>query len=259
MRRALVRRLDRRLDRAGLLRFDGASQQYPSNGAEFTALTGLTASSLYLFDEASGTLDDKIGSADLTAVGTPTYGVTREGRRGVHYDDVLDANRADVNAVGTSSFVAFGVFGIQPSPPPQDYAGLMGRTNITGAEEWAVWRRTNNDVTARIRDSGTNERTLTVAGTTFADNLHFVALQVDRAAATARLRVVRSGGTALTASGSVAGFATLDGASQAYGFGPGVGSTPFRGAFVGWGGIAMGVQCEGASILQNLSRALGWE
>ena len=230
---------------------------YPTTATEFAAYTGLTPTSLYLFNEASGNLLDKSSSNDLTVNGTPTFSFSRSNQRGIHYDTETDHHSADVLAVGSTSFLAWGVFGVETGAV--DFAGLMGRTNATGAEEWIVYHRTSGVVTARIRDAAAGEVSVSTAAASLDTALHLVQLQVDRSAATVRLRVSRPGTAALTASGSIAGFGSLDGASQKHGYCPLIGSVPFKGGSCYGAGTRINADTEGASVTADLSKALGWE
>lgn len=267
MRRALVRRLDRRLDRAGLLRFDGASQQYPSSGAEFTALTGVTASSLYLFDEASGTLDDKIGAADLPVVGTPTYAYSVSGRRGVYYDAGTDGNNADVNAVGSSSFATHQVCALVTNPGTNQY-GIYRRTSGSSPAQafmvfWALG--SNGYPQMFIRDGTSATQANPGSGSldirSYIGRPFIVSQQIDKAGARMYGRVSMPGVGSFAADVSIAGYGSLDVAGQKFGIGiasPTVGATA-TGFWTGWAAFVLGAGAEGASYLQNMHRALGWE
>lgn len=260
MRRALVRRLDRRLDRAGLLRFDGASQQYPSSGAEFAALTGLTASSLYLFDEASGTLDDKVGAADLTVNATPQFAYDSGGRRGIYYDDAAARHGTDgVNIPTGASLIATCVCRLITAPGAS--VGAVSCLTAAADPGWGIYFNTtaNDRPNMLVRDAAAGS--LAVIGadvdwpTTYPGNWLW-SIQIDRANTTARSRISYSGGLAGVLSGSIAGFGDLFGGTQKFAFG--AGNALSGGIWVGWGAYLTGVQCEGANVLENLHKSLGW-
>jgi hypothetical protein len=83
-------------------------------------------------------------------------------------------------------------------------------------------------------------------------------LQIDRTAAVARSRwSLIGGGVVEELSGSIAGFGSLDGAAQVFGFGaiPGLA----YGCAASWCAVATGAQCEGASFLATMARRLGVE
>lgn len=258
MRRPLVRRLDRRLDRAGLLRFDAASQQYPSSGAEFTALTGLTASSLYLFDEASGDLIDRVGAVNLpVALGTPLYNQSEGGRRTIKYES-SEGHGADVHAFGTTSAWFAAVASV---PAGSGTIGIVGRSNAGLTEGAWIYLQipASGTIGAIVRDDGAGSAVFQATGLdTRGKGLMLIQGQIDRAAAQARIRVSSVVGVG-SGSGSIAGFSTLDGASQRYQHGYLLGIGSATNSHHAWGAVATGVQCEGASLLQNVARALGWE
>lgn len=230
---------------------------FPQDGASFTAHTGRTLDSLYLFNEASGNVLDKIGSANLTAGGTPTFSVDREGRRGIHYDANIDRHSADVHAVGTTSFLAFGVFGVQAGHA--DFAGLMGRINAGADPGWIVYHRSSGAVEFIVRDDGAGLVNQATAAASLATALTFVGFQCDRTAAVVRVRASRPGAAALTTSASIAAFSTFNGAGLQFGFGPALGGSNVLGALVCYGGIRVNADTEGASVLSDLAKSLGWE
>lgn len=229
---------------------------YPVTGTHFTALTGLTATSLYVFDEASGNLDDKIATHDLTAAGTPTFAHIVQGRRGIHYDAAADGHAANVHDLADASGIYTTVFS---EVSDVGTAGIMGRVNATLAEGVSIEIATGaNDLRYLVRDSGVNSTITTTTGQNFRDGrLTLVSLQIDRANTTARLRASYNGG-AVTATSSIAGFATVAGASQTFGFGAYGAGVRTGGAANFWAAVITGAQCEGANVLQNLHRALGW-
>lgn len=233
----------------------GGERPYPTNGTAFTALTGITLDSLYLFDESASPVDDKIGAADLAAAGTPTYGVMKSGRRGIYYDAAAERHAADVNDPGASSFLHFGVctFGALV-----DFAGCFGRGNATQAEQWLVWMRSATGVIeARVRDNAAGAVSIaTGALAAIITRPCLVGLQVDRTAAVVRLRG-SDGSNAVSASGSIAGFGSLSGAAQVFGYGAITGT--LQGGWSGYGGFRQGVDVEGASVLADLAHDLGWE
>lgn len=261
MHRPLVRRLARRLDQAGMLRRPHLVQR-PTSGGEFTSLTGLSAASLYLFDEASGTLDDKIGAADLAVTATPQFGYQSGGRAGIYYDDTTAAHAADsVNVPTAASIVA--VAECRLVSTPSSLAGVLSCWTATADPGWAFYLSTsaNDRPTVVVRDSGANSRSLLGADvdwpTTYPGNWLW-SIQIDRAAATVRSRVSYAGGLAgAELSGSLAGFGDIFGGTQR--FTTGAGHLLGGGMWLGWAAYLTGVQCEGAAVLANLHRALGWE
>lgn len=233
-----------------------AGAVYPVTGTHFTSLTGLTATSLYVFDEASGDLDDKIATHDLAAAGTPTFAYTVQGRRGIHYDAAADGHAANVHDLADASGIYTTIFS---EVADVGTAGIMGRVNATLAEGASIEIATGaNDLRLLVRDSGVNSLIAATTGVNFRDGrLTMVSLQIDRAGTTARLRASYNGGF-VVASGSISGFATVAGASQTFGFGAYGAGIRTGGAANFWAAVITGAQCEGANVLQNLHRALGW-
>lgn len=228
---------------------------YPATGAAFAAATGITLDSLYLFDEASGALDDKIGTTDLAADGTPTYGVTLAGRRGIHYDSAADSHHSAVHDPGTTSMVAFCVC----ANPGGTTGGVMGGYDTSDAlDGWIVYR-TANKFEFHVRSSAAGgNKSVVASGTTIeVDKLYLVSIQIDRNASTARGRVTPMGGASEAVSVSIAGLGTLSSAGHQFGFGALNFLNP--GVRVFYGGIRINADIEGANTLANLHRGLGWE
>ena len=227
---------------------------YPATGAAFTAQTGTTLTSLYLFNEASGDVLDKVGSNTLTTVNTPTYAYAYQGRTGIHYDGDTDAHRADVLALGTGS----GLYGavIRKTGDATAARNIVQRTN--GSNDPCVilnFAVTSGNPQMIVRDAGTNA--LLVDGATFAGDttsLLLAMVQIDKSTDTARA-LVTDGRQLLELSGSIAGFGSLDGTSQTFGFGNRVqlGQTA---AFYGF--AVVGAGAEGSSRLRDIARGLGW-
>lgn len=237
--------------------------RYPSSGAEFTALTGLTASSLYLFDEASGNLVDEIAAAALTASGTPTFAYVVGGRRGVYYDGALDYHRADVNDVGSGSFIYTQVCSLIVNPGAARFFGTRRFTGGSPEASWAIYAPFASDGRPRmqIRD-GTS--TLDVAASASVDMRadlgvpFMISIQRDNSTSNARIRVTKVGTAYGTSEASCAGFGSLNTAGATFGYGRPQ-SNLGDGVWFGWSQLSTGVQCEGSSRLADLHRALGWE
>lgn len=235
---------------------------YPLTGAAFTALTGLTLTSLYPCQEASGNLADAVGANTLVAGGTPTFQRTLpDGRKGVHYDAALDKHAADVWTLGSSSLWLAAVFEMVADVGTA--AGIIGRLNLAGASDGCDINIATSTgfPNLLVRDSGVVS--LNVSGSTNMRALGGVwlgQLQIDRAGTTARARFSRLGGGAApqALSGSIASHGALDGVMSME---SGLGSYGARsgGNAVSWAGVAFGAQCEGASLLATLAAAMGFE
>lgn len=229
---------------------------YPATSQEFTARTGITPSAIYLCDEASGNLVDAVGASDLASTGTPIYRYSSSGRSGLWYDTPGDKHTADVNALGTTS----GIYGcVGQITTTGSTIGLMGRVNAALADGVAMYLAAPaaGQLAALIRDSGANSLTISPAQNVFSLGLFLAQIQIDRAASTARMRISWGTGSA-SASGSIAGFATLDGAAMEFGFGALPGLTATTGS-VHYGFVATGSATEGAGVLQSIAESLGWE
>lgn len=232
----------------------------PTTGAQATSLLGLTLSSLYLCQEASGNLADSVGAATLTVGNGPTFQrAMPAGRLGVYYDTITDKHVADVQAMGSSSLWFAAVVELVADPGAQ--AGIVGRLNVAGASDGADInvQTSTGFFNMLVRDAGAVS--LSVTGTVnmrALGGLWLAQLQIDRAATTARARVSRFGGGMDSISGSIAAHGALDGAlGMEFGFG--CYGARSNGNAVGWGATAFGAQCEGASLLANNARAMGFE
>lgn len=235
--------------------------KYPRTGPEFTAWTGLTASSLYLFDEASGTLDDKIGSADLTVNATPVFDSSQYARRGIYYDDVAARHGTDgVNVPTADSFAALCVCRMVAAPGV--LVGLASCLTATADPGWAIYLNTSANDRPNLLVNDAAAGALSVIGTdidwptTYPGNWLW-SIQVDRTNSIARSRISYARGLAGTLSGSIAGFGNLFGGTQKFAFG--AGNALSGGMWVGWSAYLTGAQCEGASFLETTHRKLGWE
>ena len=226
---------------------------FPATGAAFTAATGITLDSLWTFQEASGNVLDKVGSNNLSANGTPTYATVVQGRQGIDYD--ADADRHAIAALdpASTSFIAFAVY----AKPHGAFASIMGGYDSGAADEgWLVYENSTR-VKFDVRDTGANALVIQSAVVSSAATLHLVSIQVDRAASTLRARVTPKGSAGEAISGSIAGFGSLSaGVNHLTGFG---GMPLLNSSAVFYGGMRINADVEGASVLQNLHRGLGWE
>jgi hypothetical protein len=238
----------------------GPTPVYPATGAAFTTATGLTAAWLALCDEASGVVDDKIGTGDLTAGGTPVYQYAMTGGRpGLHYNSSGDKHAADINALGSASGIYSTVFQV-PTNPGSSTSGIIGRSNAALTEACSVGIATaNNFPSVLVRDTGAGSLSVNFgAGVNVrTGGPYIISLQIDRAAGTMRCRLSGNGALVEQITGSIAGFLSLDGASMEFGFGAVLGRV--FGCANSYGFVCTGVQCEGASVLADLHAALGWE
>lgn len=238
--------------------WNGRRPVYPQTGALFTGQTGLVASSLYLFNEAAGSVLDKVGVADLAVVNAPVFDYRSRGQQGIAYDTLNDAHRANVNSMALASGIYAAVF--------SSFSAVDVTKHIWGYGDSADTSRLriqyqggDTTIGAQIQ-SGASNLVLSVIPPPEGDDIpRIVLLQIDRAAAVARLRLAGSGEVPLVAAGSIVGFGTFTGTGvTAFGAGQVIAGTGL-GCAVFYGMFLSGVQCEGATVLQDLSRHLGWE
>jgi hypothetical protein len=230
---------------------------YPDSAGSFTAITGLTAQSLYLFREASGNLLDVVGSNHLPVGGAPAFNTVIGGRRGIKYDTNGDSHRADVHDFAAASGWFAAVVYIDPAIATAQV--LIGRTNSPFTAGVAVYVAVPaaGQCAVLVRDNAAGEL-LVVPATDMRGKVFLVQCQVDRAAATVRYRASVRGGSPTSTTGAIAGFATLTEAGQLFGFGT-LPSFVASNVSVSWAAVATGVQCEGASLLANIARRMGFE
>lgn len=241
-------------------RYHGRSVVLPMSGGEAANRLGVTLTSLYLMDEASGALVDAMGGASLAVTGAPTFRrVDAAGGLGVHYSAVGQLHSADVNPLGVASGWYAAVF--EDASKAAVLTGIVGRANGAFTEVAVVYLQSTGTTTAQINDAGANPA-VTVNGTTAnpktTGGAWLAQLQIDRAAGFARTRFSSIGGGVVEqVQASIAGYATLDGAGQVFGFGclPALN----YGAAVSWGATATGAQCEGATFLAAMAQRLGVE
>jgi hypothetical protein len=248
-----------------LLMADGIKDpRYPATSAEFLSIAGITPTALYLFNEASGDVLDKVGSANLTAVNTPTFGYVAEGRKGIHYDGATDAHRADVNAPASLSFITGCVFKL--ASDLNVLSGVFGRMDGSAADGYAAYVFANVTPaypTLLVRDTGSNSTQLfhLQAQDWFTNypGLLLWQVQVDRAANKVRSRISKRGVYVDQQEASIVGFGALSGgAAQTFGTGQYCAAIS--------GGLsshylyyATGAQTEGSTAMATIARRLGWE
>lgn len=238
-----------------------ARRRWPYNARgprQVENLAGLSLTSLYLCNEASGNLVDCIGGQTLTAGGTPVYGDTSgsQRKRGVAFNSTSDGFQADVHDLDTRSFVMFAVVYFSSTPDTT----IFGRLNAAGAEGAFVGVATPASGTLRavIRDSGAGELALAPA-VDVRTKLCCIVLQGDRGATpTGRFLIKPHGEAAVEQTGSLAGLVSLSGLNQGFGlcnFMPTVISQ--TGGFTCYLlGVALDEQCEGDTIPTRIAERL---
>jgi hypothetical protein len=214
----------------------------------------LDLTSLYLADEASGNLLDRIGAHDLVAAGTPVYRDVVGGKLGTTYNSSSDGHSADVHDFAEASglFVLVAHFTTTPD------TFVCGRVNPLGTAGafLNVATPASGTLRASIRDSGAGALTLAPA-TDVRGKTMIAIVQVDRAAATARLFLKARGEASITATGSIAGFSTLSEASQSFALCNPTGVTSQTGGFTAlMVAVATGEQTEGETILERIAGRL---
>jgi hypothetical protein len=231
--------------------------KYPTSGADLTAQTGLTATSLYLCEEASGNMVDAVGGLTLTAAGTPVYGGYVGPKLGLGFNSTSDGFLADVHNLGTSSGLYLCV--AYHTTTPDSF--IFGRSNSGGDPCVFVGVATPASGTLRavLRDDGANGLVLSPA-LDVRSKLVLEIVQVDRAANLAKLYLKPRGEAAVSASGSIAGFSTFGAASQGFGLcnlAPGL--TSQTGGFTATMlAVATGAQCQGTTLCDAIAAGLGF-
>lgn len=233
---------------------------FPSGDA-FKAATGITLTSLYLGNVASGNLTDRVGSNHLTAAGTPTYRRALRGHLGVYYDASGDRHAADVLATGANSFIAGGLLTFVTNPGT-DAMFLMGRRSAAGGAGAGGWQiqsamLTNGSVLGSIRD-GVDAVNIAVAGLDLRNYLGVPLLfqiQRDNSTTTTRVRVSIPGASAATGSASSAAIGNVDVATMTHSVGGNAAQAGDE-VWCGYHYVATGAQCEGSTKLQDIARAL---
>jgi hypothetical protein len=220
---------------------------------------------LYLFDEASGNLLDKVGSANVAAVNSPTFRYGVDGRLGVHYDATTDKHETlAINAPGSTSTIYGTVFSI--ASDLNSLQSIVGFLDSGAADSMAVYLFANTTPaypSFLVKDTGSNALQLfLVPGTDWISaypGLILMIAQVDRANTTARFSAYygRTRTKIGESSGSIAGFAALSGVTAQY-FGFGAIPALSGGNSNHYGFVISGAGAEGATRNDDLARSLGW-
>jgi hypothetical protein len=240
-------------------RYHGRGVVLSMSGGQAANQLGITLTSLYMLDDASGSIADEMGGTALAVTGAPTFRrVDAAGGIGVHYTAAGQLHSADVNALGSASGWYAVVF--EDVSKAAVLSGVCGRINAGATECAVLYMQTTGAPSMLINDAAAGSLALqgVVVNPKTTGGAWLAQLQIDRTAAVARSRWSSIGGGVVEeVSGSIAGFGSLDGAAQVFGFGalPNVA----YGAAVSWGAAATGVQCEGASFLATMARRLGVE
>jgi len=229
---------------------------YPRKRGEFLDRTGVDPDSLYLFDEASGSLIDQCGFQNLTVNSTPVFGSSLAGRRSIYYDSASDRHGDDGVHLPSGNVIAGGVLNYTTTGLTTGFAGV---TTTIADPGWALYFQTTGIPSLLVRDVGANALVMAGAGVTFATypGPWLFAIQIDRTNAVARARVSWNRRAIWTASGSLSAFGSLVGGTQKASFG--AGNAMAHHANISYGFFASGAQCEGANKLADLARALGHE
>jgi phage tail-like protein len=226
---------------------------YLTTAEDFVAETGKTPKSIYMFDQLAGNVLDLVGSAHLTLVGGPTFRRSVGGKRGIAYDTLGAAHRANVNILGSKSGVMGFVFSSFDATDVTQH--IWGAGDPGDAFRLRVqYQGGDGTINAQIQ-SGVN---LVIGHSVPAgDNiLRLGLLQIDQAADQARFGIYRPG-VAQTTNGSIAGHGAYSGGVPRYGAGDLV--TTFPGVAIHYAFHLEDAQCEGATVNDDLATALGWK
>jgi hypothetical protein len=240
--------------------FYGEQPSYPTTAAAFLSATGINPASLYTCLDASGSLVDSVGAANLSPATSPAYRQPIAGSIGVSTDSASNTGfQANVNDPGASSYI-LGAIGIFGTTFAATLPGIWGRNSGTGFPACQMYLAGYNLTypTFLVRDA-VSALVLSDATANVVTPIRPVLYlgQIDRAGTTARFLVADSNKVLVTQTGSIAGFGTLSGGSVplfSTGFGQGV-----AGGFkLSLGFTASGAQCEGSTVLLNLAKRLGF-
>lgn len=236
----------------------GGVAVYPQTSAHVAALTGVTPSALYLYRATSGAVPDVLGGTSLAAGGAPTYQAQVGDGIGVDYATAGAYHRADVNGLGVASWLYAAIFRAPMSAVPS-LPTVIGRFDGGETVGAALYLQTNQSVTMLVRDGVSTLIVNSPPATLELGGLYLAQLQIDRAAAQARVRVSRLyGGAVYAAAGSIAGYGTLSTAGQNFGTGA-ISASLTYGCAVSWVMAATGAQVEGAGLPAAFARSLGAE
>lgn len=231
---------------------------YPESSAHVAALTGVTPSALYLFRPTAGAVPDVLGGTSLAAGGAPVYQAQVGDLVGVDYATAGAYHRADVNDLGSASWLYAAIFRAPMSSAPS-LPTVIGRFNAGETVGAAVYLQTNQSVTMLVRDGVSTLIVNSPPATLELGGLYLAQLQIDRAASQARVRVSRVyGGAVYAAAGSIAGYGTLSTAGQNFGTGA-ISASLTHGCAVSWAMAATGAQVEGAGLPAAFAQSLGAE
>lgn len=240
--------------------FYGEQPSYPLTASAFLKATGINPSSLYPCLDASGALVDVVAGNNLSVATSPKYRQVVAGSIGVSTDATSNTGfQANVNDPGASSYI-LGAIGIFGTTYAATLPGIWGRNSGTGFPACTMYLAGYNLTypTFLVRDAST-ALVLSDATINVVSPLRPILYlgQIDRAGTTARFIVADSNKVLTTKTGSIAGFGTLSGGSIPL-FSTGFGQGTAGGFKLSLGFTATGAQCEGASVLTNLAKRLGF-
>lgn len=211
---------------------------------------GLTLTSLYTFEEASGNLADVISGLNLSAAGSPVYGGVVGGKRGITFNSAVDGFSSDVHDIGLASAIFVHV-GHHTTTPDSFVFGRATGDSATCAHVAVATpaagklRAIVNALPAAL----TLLPDMDVRGKTV-----LTVLQIDRAAGTARMYLKERGGPDELKVGSIGTHGTFSAASQSFGVNNYGGVTSQTGGFTSMLlGVATGTQCEGANVAARIA------
>lgn len=237
----------------------GPGVKFFTTAAQFAAATGMTPTSLYLFDEESGNLQDRVGTVHLPVSSTPTFRTPRAGKWGILYDTTPDGHTlAGAHQIGAGSGIYFSVAQIDVSAATQSIIASQGDGDPCVRVYLSAPGAGNTSLLVRD-EPGAGSLLLSIAGSYAFGGLVLYAAQIDRSTNTAVYRRSPYGAAPEQVSGSIAGFGSVSGdVGEAFGFGnvPGFTSDTITNFY---GGVILGAAAEGADRLVRLARGLGFE
>lgn len=213
----------------------------------------VTPTSIYLFDEPSGSLIDHVGSHNLSVGGSPTFRSLVDYRYGTKYGANGDYHRADVHAPGSDSIIYGCLFKVHTTITGQNF--IMGSSN--GADR-CLFMGVNSQAAGTLRAVAWDGTTFQAVSPSLdcRGKVLLGLVQVDRAAGLLRFRL-SSQGVAPTETSAAIPSGALSSATHYFGFGDFVSSATADAMTPMWAFVARGSQTEGATILASISQRLG--
>lgn len=238
-----------------------APPSYPLTSAAFLAATGITLTSYYPCQDASGSLVDTANANNLSAVVSPLYKRINRGHLGIDADTAGDGFAAAVNPIGVNSAIMGAVVTFKASSGPAVTPYVIGLSSDTTFPSFLIYRANDNlkYVNLLLNDTAAGSLLLgdVASDIVTANRPYLVMAQIDKNANLGRLVIADSRRILVNTSGDITGFITLTGGSNPK-FNISGAGTATASAAVSLGFFATGVQCQGTTKLVDIAYRLGW-